>query len=114
MIHEHVILGVGLLSEEGVIVLLPDVDVLDVMGAMLDSLRGRNIPNAPDTMALAAVMNQFPCKPRFQNLVGMPIIRVNFPTRHVCIQDTLAEVNWLGSFEEYIEAHEKRDFSQGR
>ncbi len=114
MRHEHVILGVGLLSETGVIVLVPDVEVLTIMDAMMDSLEEENIPNSPDTMALAAVMNRFPCKPRFQNLVGMPIIRINFCTRQVCIQDTHAKVCWQGSFQKYIDAHEKRDFSAGR
>ncbi len=113
MIHEHVVLGITLLTEESVIVVLPTVEVLGIMDILLDSLRGRSIPNSPDMMALAAIMNRWPCEPRFRNLVGMPVININFTNRIVSIQDPTTTDVWMGSFEQYITAHTKRDFSAG-
>lgn len=107
MMHKHIVLGIQTLTEDNVIVILSDVTILGVMHVLRDSLRGRSIPNSPDTMALAAVMNQFTCKPRFQNLAGMPIIAVDFNQRVVSIQGCHCplEGGWNGSFDEYLASH---------
>lgn len=113
MTTKHVALGIILLTEANVIVVLPDVTVLGVMEVLLESLKEENKDNSPDTMALAAVMNQLPSKPRFENLAGMRIINVSFTGRVVTVQGFDGDVGWQGGFDEYVTAHTTHDFYQG-
>jgi hypothetical protein len=108
MTHKHVVLGITLLTEAPVIVVLPNVTVLGVMKVLLDSLEEHE-NNSPDTMALAAIMNQLPCKPRFENLVGMSVINVNFCDRTVTVQCADGS-GWQGDFDECITVHTPCDF----
>ena len=113
MIHKHVVLGITLLTEaRSIIVILPDVTVVGVMDVLLDSLKHGNRCNSPDTLGLMDLLNQLPCKPRFQNLANMPTINIDYTRRVVLIQGATERAGKY-SFEKYVTAHENGDYYQG-